>query len=101
MCVTLDLNFSNLHSHMCNIMFAVSTDDYSPLPPGTMASFPIRSVIGDPPVCKRIEVVSDGLVEDVDEVFTATLSNPQVELSDIIIPEPTTISITISDCEYN
>ena len=46
-----------------------------------------------------INIVLDDITESL-EVFTATLTNPQTSLQDITIIEPSTISITVSDCEW-
>ena len=73
--------------------------DYSPIAEGTMVTFPLGSVVGGDAQCVDINIVPDDITESL-EVFTATLTNPQTSLQDITIMEPSTISITVSDCEW-
>ena len=75
----------------------IDSTDYIPLPDETTIIFPILSTVGARK-CLKIVILQDDDTEPSEE-FVIKLTNPKPILDDIVIQEPITINITISDCE--
>ena len=76
-------------------MFPIDSTDYSLL--ADELTFEILSTVGEQK-CQEIEIFKDDVTEPPEE-FVITLINPNPILDDIMIQEPSSITVTISDCE--